>query len=63
MAGSTGVPLAIAAMMLATGRMDKKGVITPEAAIDPAYFLESYASYCGEGLEVKDVLLKKTENI
>lgn len=63
MAGSTGVPLAIAATMLATGRIEKKGVLTPEEAIDPVYFIDSYASYCGEGLEAKDVLLKKTESI
>ena len=63
MAGSTGVPLAIAGMMLATGRIGKKGVLTPEAAIDPALFLERYAPYCGEGLEEKDVFLKKKEEL
>jgi len=60
MAGGTGVPLAIAAMMLATGRIGEKGVLSPEAVIDPVYFLERYASYCGPGLAIGDVVLKKT---
>ena len=63
MAGSTGVPLAIAAVMLAEGKINKKGVLVPEAAIDPVYFLNKYAGYCGEGLRMEDVLLKKKVNL
>lgn len=63
MAGSTGVPLAIAAVMLAEGRIGKKGVLAPEAIIDPAYFLDQYARYCGKGLRMKDILLKKKVNL
>ncbi|HOC61071.1 MAG TPA: saccharopine dehydrogenase NADP-binding domain-containing protein [Smithellaceae bacterium] len=63
MAGSTGVPLAIAAVMLAEGRIGKKGVLAPEATIDPAYFLDQYARYCGKGLRMNDILLKKKVNL
>lgn len=61
MAGSTGVPLAIAIMMLAEGRITLTGVQPPELAIEPRYFLNRYAKYCGEGLSVDDVLLKKED--
>jgi saccharopine dehydrogenase-like NADP-dependent oxidoreductase len=63
MAGSTGVPLAIATLMLAEGKINKKGVLAPEATIDPVYFLDKYAGYCGDGLRMEDVLLKKKVNL
>ncbi len=62
MAGSTGVPLAIATIMLAEGKITKKGVCTPESLIDPNYFLNKYAEYCGDGLSIEDILLKKEVN-
>jgi len=59
MAGSTGVPLAIATMMIAEGRITAKGVLTPESAIEPSCFLNRYAEYCGRGVIINDILLKK----
>jgi saccharopine dehydrogenase-like NADP-dependent oxidoreductase len=60
MAGVTGVPLAIAALMLINGEIKEKGVVTPEEAIsDPIDFFDRLAPYCGKNLIGKDILLKK----
>lgn len=39
MGPATGYPLAIGAEMLATGKIEKKGIFVPEECIDPLYFL------------------------
>jgi saccharopine dehydrogenase-like NADP-dependent oxidoreductase len=63
MAGVTGVPLAIGALMILEGKINKKGVFTPEEVINNQdelnHFFDKYAKYCGEGLKSEDVLLKK----
>ncbi|UCD01660.1 MAG: saccharopine dehydrogenase NADP-binding domain-containing protein [Promethearchaeota archaeon] len=60
MAGVTGVPLAIAALMLINGEIKGKGVFTPEEVIsDPIEFFNRLAPYCGKNLTGKDILLKK----
>ena len=46
MAGVTGVPLAIATIMLIEGKITKKGVLTPEESIDPIEFFNRIAPYC-----------------
>ena len=64
MAGITAVPLVLAAEMLLTGEITKKGVLTPEEAIpDPLEFFDRYAKHCGENLTGNDILLvKEVEN-
>ena len=60
MAGVTSVPLALAAEMVLSGEIIKKGVLTPEEAFtDPMEFFNRYAKYCGKNLTGKDVLLIK----
>lgn len=63
MAGVTGVPLAIGALMILEGKINRKGVFTPEEVINSPveleYFFDRYAKYCGEGLKGEDILLKK----
>ena len=47
----TSVPHTIAVTMLGEGRITKRGVFPPEAAVDPAFFLEELRS---RGLEVRE---------
>lgn len=62
MAGLTGVPLAIATIMLIEGNINKKGVLTPEEAIpDPMDFFDRLAPYCGKNLSGKDILIIREE--
>lgn len=64
MAGVTGVPLAIAALMLINGEIKEKGVLTPEEAIsDPMEFFDRLAPFCGKNLTGRDILLKKVVNL
>ena len=64
MAGVTGVPLAIAILMLINGEIKEKGVFPPEEAIsDPMEFFDRYAKFCGKDLTSKDVLLKKVVDL
>ncbi len=59
MAGVTGVPLAVAALMYIDGKIQEKGVLTPEEAIDPNEFFDRYAKYCKKNLNKNDVLIVK----
>ncbi len=59
MAGLTGVPLAIATIMMIEGKIKGKGVLTPEESIDPDEFFDKLAPYCGKNLMGKDILLKR----
>lgn len=59
MAGDTGVPLAIGALMLINDKITRKGVLTPEEVIDPEEFFDIYARYCGKNLTGKDLLVKE----
>ena len=59
MAGDTGVPLAIGALMLINGKITRKGVLTPEEVINPEEFFDKYAIYCGKNLAGKDILIKE----
>ncbi len=59
MAGITGVPMAIAAIMLMENEIKAKGVITPESSIDPDRFFNRYAPYCGNDLTGEDVLIER----
>jgi len=58
MAGITGVPLAIGAIMMIDGKINKKGVLTLEEAItEPMEFFNRLAPYCGKNLSGKDILI------
>jgi len=46
MAGVTGVPLAIAVEMIMNGEISQRGVLAPEACIEPLPFFERYMQYC-----------------
>jgi hypothetical protein len=43
MGGNTGLPLAIAVQLLHAGRVGRRGVLAPEAALDPREFFTAYA--------------------
>ena len=45
----TGVPLAIGAGMIARGEITARGVVAPEAAVDPDLFFERIAAFGGNG--------------
>ncbi|MFX0139052.1 MAG: saccharopine dehydrogenase family protein, partial [Candidatus Hodarchaeota archaeon] len=62
MAGVTGIPLAVAVLMYIDGKIQEKGVLTPEEAIDPDEFFNKYAKYCKEELNKSDVLIVKEED-
>lgn len=58
MTGITGVPLAIGAIMMINGKINKKGVLTPEEVIpEPMEFFDRLAPYCGKNLSGKDILI------
>jgi len=59
MDGITAIPLIVAALMLIDGKITKKGVLTPEEAIDPDEFFERYAKFCNENFTAKDILIEK----
>jgi saccharopine dehydrogenase-like NADP-dependent oxidoreductase len=62
MAGVTGVPLAIGALMMSEGVINKKGVLTPEEAVsDPMDFFNRLAPYCGKNLSGSEILVIKEE--
>ncbi|MHA1337837.1 MAG: saccharopine dehydrogenase C-terminal domain-containing protein, partial [Promethearchaeota archaeon] len=63
MAGITGVPLAIAVLMMIDGKITKKGILTPEEAIEPIEFFNRLAKYCGRNLKGKDILIMREENL
>ena len=67
MAGVTGVPLAIGALMILEGKIKEKGVLTPEEIINTTIeleeFFERFAKYCGKNLTGKDILLKKVVDL
>lgn len=43
----TGVPLAVALLLLARGRILRRGVFAPEGCVDPGAFFEALVPYCG----------------
>jgi len=45
MAGSTSVPLVIGAELILEGEIEQRGVVAPEACIDPLPFFERYMKY------------------
>ena len=59
MAGVTGIPLAIATIMLIEGKISKRGVLTPEEAINPIEFFNKLAPYCGKNLSVSVILVER----
>ncbi len=59
MAGLTGVPLAIATIMMIEGKIKTKGVLTPEESIDPIEFFDKLAIYCGKNLTSKEILIER----
>ncbi len=59
MAGLTGVPLAIATIMMIEGKIKTKGVLTTEESIDPIEFFDKLAVYCGKNLTSKEILIER----
>jgi saccharopine dehydrogenase-like NADP-dependent oxidoreductase len=62
MAGMTGIPLAIATMMLIEGKITKNGVLTPEESIDPIEFFDRLAPYCDKE-NAEDLLIWEISDI
>ena len=62
MAGVTGVPLAIGALMLMEGKIKSNGVLTPEEVFEPLEFFEKLAPYCGRK-HAEDILVIREEEI
>ena len=62
MAGITGIPLTIGAIMMIDNKINKKGVLTPEEAItEPMEFFDRLAPYCGKNLSGMDILIIREE--
>ncbi|TFG15857.1 MAG: hypothetical protein EU535_00440 [Promethearchaeota archaeon] len=63
MAGVTGVPLAIGAMLILEEKIKEKGVFTPEEIFNKKEglisFFDRFAQYCGKNLTAKDILLRR----
>lgn len=57
MAGATGVPLAIALELLGRGALTRRGVLAPEAALDPDTFFDLLAPRCDPPLASREDLL------
>lgn len=47
MSGATGVPLGLALQVFAQPKRPPAGVLTPEEVIDPTWFFDLFAPYCG----------------
>ena len=62
MAGVTGVPLAIGALMIVEGKIKKNGVLCPEEAVDPWDFFSKLAPYCGKS-KAEDILIIREDEI
>lgn len=63
MGGVTSVPLAIAAEMLLEGTISTKGVVAPEACIEPVSFLERYGRFCTPPAKKGEVLFEVVEEL
>ena len=64
MAGETGVPLAIGTDMLIKGEISQRGVLAPEACIEPRLFFERFKEYCqGSPKSLEDVLYEVVEEL
>jgi saccharopine dehydrogenase-like NADP-dependent oxidoreductase len=46
MGGATGVPMAVALSMFASGKIDRRGACAPESVIDPDPFFDALAPLC-----------------
>lgn len=46
MGGATGVPMAVALSLFADGKIERRGVSTPETSIDPDAFFDALAPLC-----------------
>jgi len=67
MAGFTGVPLAVGTVMLGLGLVRERGVLAPEACIDPDEFFKrlvlAYGQRSGQSYKAEDLILELRELI
>jgi len=62
MAGETGVPLAIGTNMIIKGEIRQRGVLAPEACIEPLTFFERFRQYCpGPPQSINEVIYEVEE--
>jgi len=62
MAGETGVPLAIGTDMIIKGEIRQRGVLAPEACIEPLPFFERFKQYCpGAPQSINEVIYEVEE--
>lgn len=58
MAGATGVPLAVGAFLVLSGKVKDRGVFAPEGAFDPVEFFDVLAPLCSPAMKnAEDLLL------
>jgi saccharopine dehydrogenase-like NADP-dependent oxidoreductase len=63
MAGETGVPLAIGTDMIIKGEISQRGVLAPEACIEPLPFFERFKQYClGSPQNINEVIYEVEES-
>jgi saccharopine dehydrogenase-like NADP-dependent oxidoreductase len=63
MAGETGVPLAIGTDMIIKGEISQRGVLAPEACIEPLPFFERFRQYCpGPPQSINEVIYEVEES-
>ena len=62
-AGSTGIPLAIAALKVLRGEIRERGVLPPEACIEPLPFFEEFSAYWSIRLAEGKLLLETWERL
>ena len=64
MAGETGVPLAIGTDMIIKGEISQRGVLAPEACIEPLPFFERFKDYCmGQPESIDQVIYEVIEEL
>jgi len=63
MAGETGVPLAIGTDMIIKGEIRQRGVLAPEACIEPLPFFNRFKQYCpGSPQSINEVIYEVEES-
>lgn len=62
MAGATGMPMAVGAFMVLTGKVGEHGVFAPEGCVDPVEFFDILAPLCSPAMKNAEELLLITRS-
>ena len=65
MGAVTGIPLAVGLKMLCEGKITRRGVLAPEAAIDPDEFFDELLRYCTypKPVSLEELIVEKLEAV